>query len=835
MGDYQPRYGVPCLKGKHLLNAQYRGLLKYDRVYPDLTPHRKMYKWVLKEIERVIVSTKVHSVDEVVSRLNLKTSCGYPFNKWYSTKEEFLKLHDINLLMDWYYRDIADFDGPLQFWGSFLKEEIRLFEKLKEGSIRQVNGCNMLYLIALSRFTLDYNDQFIKNWKILPSAVGFNPLSVDWDFLMKQKEQYRKHLSVDTVKWDASMAPCAWKFNGSHRANLLIRGGASLADCQLFMRLYMQVPFAYVLMPDGYIYLTNGGNKSGSPVTTEDNTVHNHAITVITFDALGISKEEFGENSDDRNFGDDKHLSHNFDVTFADLAEKYKELFDLEITNEAISEDLLDTSFCSRVPIKLGGLYFSKAKDGHKALDSMFLANDDLDPKARYQRACGLRIAYFFNEEAYKPLTAYCQFLLTKYGQPTPEWRNLVKGFLTKEEIFRIYLHEENSQGSFKVVPGEEQCASPCEKFVMSSQIQKKRNKRKRQRKMARKNQPMTKVRQRRPRNRQNSRVRRGTLAGELSLNRSGLSGCARDYLVQLCDPFIPRGACVPIFPCLDSEKTHVFLKGQMVTSGATGIGFVAVAPVATHDSSANPSFAWFTDSTFSGNSLNANRSATGVTSLPHNGPFTGTQFADGEFKYRPVSLGLKIKYAGTKFYEGGSLVLLEEPDHGNLFNFDMSELLAYDACRNEKVSEDWHTITMSPVDMDEVKYFNFETGSSGYYWGGEASVANQGVIPLAVMVRSALSPANDGTYIPLQFDFEVHADFEVIGTIARGKTASDIDVLGQQTVAGLVQKGKEAQKTPKQILQTAGVLLKDFGSRAATQLSNAALASATAAIGNLF
>lgn len=435
------KYGAPCQKGRKLLDAQYKGFLKYDRKYPDLKEHAGLFDHCLGDIERVIGKTRYLSIQEVVNRLNWDTSVGYPFNRWYKNKREFFETHDINLLMAWYYRDLDNSSGPPALVTSFMKDELRPKEKLDDNSLRQINGFNILYLIALNRYTLDYNDRFISRWKQMSSAVGFNPMSMDWDYLVRRKLRFKNHTCDDTSRWDSSMPPFAWARMCPHRCQLLLNSGLNPDLLKLFERLYLYIPFSYVLMPDGYIYVCAGGNKSGSPTTTEDNTCYNIFSAVAVFESLGIPKSEFDANSDDINFGDDKWLSHNFDFTFDQLASKYKELFGMEKTNEMDGEGIEGCTFCSRRPVKKGEFWFSKMVDGSKALHSVAYANELLDPRTKFQRVCGLRIAYFMNDVEFDILTDYGQYLLDTYSDNS--WKDIRAGFLTRREIFYLYLKEE--------------------------------------------------------------------------------------------------------------------------------------------------------------------------------------------------------------------------------------------------------------------------------------------------------------------------------------------------------------------------------------------------------
>lgn len=235
------------------------------------------------------------------------------------------------------------------------------------------------------------------------------------------------------------------------------------------------------------------------------------------------------------------------------------------------------------------------------------------------------------------------------------------------------------------------------------------------------------------------------------------LSPCAEKYYDSLLDPFDgPADACVPILPSFPSQKLRVFSRGSFATSSANSNGFVFMSPTASNDGQG----AFKTGSTFAGTTLS--NGVTGVSQvLMANSPFTASDFSSGYVQARCVSAGLRVRYSGTKMNAGGTVYILEHPNHQTLVGYDTAAMMALDRCLREPLSDTgaWHTVCWAPVDQDEMDYL------------AASNPAASTAYPLAIFVVSATAGVT--------LDYEVFANWEIIGSKARGLTKNSADPTG--------------------------------------------------------
>lgn len=170
------------------------------------------------------------------------------------------------------------------------------------------------------------------------------------------------------------------------------------------------------------------------------------------------------------------------------------------------------------------------------------------------------------------------------------------------------------------------------------------------------------------------------------------------------------------------------------------------------------------------------NPATAGVIPLNHNGDYTGANFGTSGVQARLVSMGFRIRYAGTELNRGGRIVLLEDPEHSNRANTTLAQLLSYEKAKEHKVSNDWIVLCQTgptlPAEYDYLPYNYTPTNAVDHYM-------------VAYLRSAALNQV---------FDVEFFWNWEFTGQLVRGKTPSEADEQGVGVVLGAIKSMNDNQ-----------------------------------------
>lgn len=270
--------------------------------------------------------------------------------------------------------------------------------------------------------------------------------------------------------------------------------------------------------------------------------------------------------------------------------------------------------------------------------------------------------------------------------------------------------------------------------------------------------------------------------------NHFRLGHCAELYAKSLANPFSgPPEACMPVTPCIMSQKVRCFARGQL-SVGTNGYGFFAASHNAANDGATTAgnvgtAAAYYSDSTYIGAAATGvpvlNPATAGVIAVNTNSPYASANFgqAPGKVQCRLVSSGIRVRYAGTKMNEGGRMLLLEDPDHFGDPNvsYPVATMLANEKAKEHKVSTEWTSLcSTGPVTPDEYDFFPDHRSPSGVSY-----------FPLRLIIQSTAGNI---------FDWEIYENWEFAGSIVRGKTYSEADDLGVSVVLGAIKNHNDSQ-----------------------------------------
>lgn len=325
---------------------------------------------------------------------------------------------------------------------------------------------------------------------------------------------------------------------------------------------------------------------------------------------------------------------------------------------------------------------------------------------------------------------------------------------------------------------------------------------------------------------------------------------CVLDYYRSLNDPWQAPPACIPTWPMRPSMKAQSFARGTFQTN-ASGSGFILVNPfamVCTSDGSAtSPTLAILVnDPAVAVGSWDLNTGTniaypTGAIGQPHVSPFVQPGIANFGL-YRLVSAGIRIRYIDQLAQRSGRSASYRVDGDANAgWVSDGGGTLSFSSVSNVRTSNygtidaEWITILYEPQTRESLDYHDMRTVPRGFLWTATSPSNNlyfaESAANLAI-VLSATAPSK-------AFEYEITANFEIVGGLAIAPTASDVTGSEDFSFASKMvnlQRNRSTAASPSaavEIWNSVRPTVIDYGSRFAgfaVQLGITKAASAIAA-----
>jgi len=259
--------------------AAYKSLGKYGKptvnmANEDVLMLNEAYEYMSRQFYPYMKDSRVVSLEEAVSRLDMSSSSGCPFNEEFVHKRELFDGDP--KIKEWLE---SDFDrlawDPLwtTVFSSSLKEELRPLEKIAENSIRTFAAGAVDATVHGNRLFVDMNEKMYGAHLVSASTIGMTPLKGNWDKLFKKLNAFHNGYALDESQYDSSireflMWACA-KFRWSCLRDL----DRTPANLQRIKTYYRNLVNTLILTPEGVLILKKLGNPSGSVNTVTDNTL----------------------------------------------------------------------------------------------------------------------------------------------------------------------------------------------------------------------------------------------------------------------------------------------------------------------------------------------------------------------------------------------------------------------------------------------------------------------------------------------------------------------------------------------------------------------------------
>lgn len=201
--------------------------------------------------------------DEVCDNFNLKASCGFPFSEVWPTKGDMKENCGFEWLLQVFELWMM---SPYQgVWKHFLKEELRKTGK----DTRGVLCCAVDIEYIMQRFFLSQNKGFYSAYLVTPSAVGISRDGLEWNRLYRKLLRFPRGGAADISKYDSKMNDLLMRAVCKLRKMFLLE---HQKWAEPFIDLCYDILSGAVCFVNGELVQKDGGNPSGGPNTTPDNT-----------------------------------------------------------------------------------------------------------------------------------------------------------------------------------------------------------------------------------------------------------------------------------------------------------------------------------------------------------------------------------------------------------------------------------------------------------------------------------------------------------------------------------------------------------------------------------
>jgi hypothetical protein len=263
--------------------AAYKSLSKYDKPIPymskeDVELMNQAWSMVDQHFGPYMCNSRVRTISEVVSKLDLNTSCGAPFSTKYGTKSELFE-KDPNFIawleIDW--DSLCDDDWTC-LWTNSLKEEIRDAKKIEENSIRTFTAMATDAIVHGNRLFADQNEKFYASHLRTSSFVGSPVTGGSWHALYEKLNVFPNGYALDESQYDSSLRAYMMWACAEFRFRMLRKEEQTSDNLQRIRNLYRNLVNSLIIAPDGVVVMKKGGNPSGSINTISDNTLILYAM-----------------------------------------------------------------------------------------------------------------------------------------------------------------------------------------------------------------------------------------------------------------------------------------------------------------------------------------------------------------------------------------------------------------------------------------------------------------------------------------------------------------------------------------------------------------------------
>lgn len=404
---------------------------EYEEFLADPFVFEEAIDLVLEHLEPY-VDGQWRSLDQL--ELEMSGSPGRPYKYCYASRAEFLE-DNRPLVEQWLSGNDAS-----DVWDCFGKLEILPKEKANL-KCRLICGAGMRCAVVGACLHEHFNKKMSASWMRIHSKVGFSKFHRGWDALF-QSMDCAEFDEADCKQWDSGMHARLLHAVYDIRARL---GVYTAQQWRLFDSFLDNLVNSTLVLSDGSEFLTNSGNKSGSPCTANDNTLGNLVCLAYAWLSAGGDPRLF-HSAPIAIYGDDL-ITGSFGSLFWD---RYRDCgVKLPLDRLRLSIPYHEVSFLSQRTKIVGNTYVPVPR-GLKYVYAAVLSDSKISLDLQYDRLWSLWVEGYWCE--WEPVLrefvdCYADLLLARRA--------------SKREAERIWLSLEGVGNKLNHDAFKEACQSP--------------------------------------------------------------------------------------------------------------------------------------------------------------------------------------------------------------------------------------------------------------------------------------------------------------------------------------------------------------------------------------
>ncbi len=270
----EPAWGLPTPNEE----AAYKSLGKYAKDILPMTESQVLamnaaWEMTAEHFGVYMGESRIRTVQEVMEKLDKKTSSGAPFNLKCPKKEELFDEFDFETWIEKDWDTLANDPDYTFLFTSSLKEEVRPAEKILENSIRTFLAGAVDGTVNGNRLFADMNEKMNASHLQSSSGVGMSTLKGNWDRLYRKLNLFRKGYALDESQYDSSLRAYMMWGCARLRWRMLRQEDQTPANMRRLRTYYRNLVNSLVVTAEGVLVYKLTGNPSGSVNTINDNTL----------------------------------------------------------------------------------------------------------------------------------------------------------------------------------------------------------------------------------------------------------------------------------------------------------------------------------------------------------------------------------------------------------------------------------------------------------------------------------------------------------------------------------------------------------------------------------
>jgi len=422
---HEPTWNLPTPNEE----AAYKSLSKYGKDFVNMPEAKiknlnKAWSWMQIHFHPYMGDSRVLDLPAAMSRLDMSTSSGAPFNKEFSTKGELFEGDpDIIQWLEDDFETLAYDPNYTALASSSLKEELRPNEKILENSQRTFTAMAADMTVHGTRLFVEMNEKMYESHLRSSSVIGMSPLKGNWDRLYRKLNVFKNGYALDESQYDSSLREFLMWGCALYRYNCLASEERTPANLQRFKTYYRNLCHTLIVTADGNIVMKKAGNPSGSVNTVTDNTLILYWMLAYAWIELSpadyCTLALFEEHTAKALLGDDNtwtvsDVAHEW-FNARTVIEVWKTIGITTTTDSLEPRRAVDLDFLSAHTVFLGEIAVP-LYDRNKLMQSLLYADKKhLTPETSLVRVCCLLQIGWTDLVFRRYCRALIQELLTKY------------------------------------------------------------------------------------------------------------------------------------------------------------------------------------------------------------------------------------------------------------------------------------------------------------------------------------------------------------------------------------------------------------------------------------